>query len=329
MQAAQKYGSDPSFDAWSRRTYGISGPALLAKVAKGESNDSMGAVSSAGARGGTQFMPATRQDYIARYGVDPWKSPDQAVHATELYLGHDKRGLAGYNPGDPSYTDYILGQKVGNVSGATGATTPSKLTAGTRTTTTTTPGVDNSATRQQLIGGFLSGGGVKSQNATLALASGWQAAQDVPGTTTTKTVKSAMAPPTSSKAVGGSLAASADKRADAINAEHLPYRFGGGHQGKTSIHAAVPLDCSGAVSKVLGINPRVASQFETWGSPGAGGDVTIYAKSTHVIMKIRDPKTGTWHFFGTSATNPGGGAGWIPQDAISPQYLQGFTARHA
>jgi len=34
------------------------------------------------------------------------------------------------------------------------------------------------------------------------------------------------------------------------------------------------------------------------------------------------------HFFGTSQTNPGGGAGWIPRGAISPQYLKGFTARH-
>ena len=32
------------------------------------------------------------------------------------------------------------------------------------------------------------------------------------------------------------------------------------------------------------------------------------------------------HFFGTSASNPGGGAGWIPQDQISPAYLRGFTA---
>jgi hypothetical protein len=78
------------------------------------------------------------------------------------------------------------------------------------------------------------------------------------------------------------------------------------------------------VSAVLGINPRVASQFKGWGSPGDGGSrgVTIYAKDTHVLMKING------HFFGTSGTNPGGGAGWIPQQAISPQYLQGFTVRH-
>jgi hypothetical protein len=130
-------------------------------------------------------------------------------------------------------------------------------------------------------------------------------AQDVPGTTSTTTTTA---------------------RADAIDANHLPYQWGGGHGGKVT--AATPVDCSGAVSEVLGINPRVASEFETWGKPGEGGNVTIYAKSTHVIMKIRDPKTGSWHFFGTSATNPGGGAGWIKQQDISPEYLRGFTARH-
>jgi hypothetical protein len=35
------------------------------------------------------------------------------------------------------------------------------------------------------------------------------------------------------------------------------------------------------------------------------------------------------HFFGTSAANPQGGAGWIPQEHVSPEYLKGFTARHS
>jgi hypothetical protein len=50
--------------------------------------------------------------------------------------------------------------------------------------------------------------------------------------------------------------------------------------------------------------------------------VTIYANAKHVLMEING------HFWGTSATNPGGGAGWIPRSAISPQYLRNFTARH-
>lgn len=110
-------------------------------------------------------------------------------------------------------------------------------------------------------------------------------------------------------------------RASKIDAQHLPYKWGGGHGGKTEPGTGVPVDCSGAVSSVLGIDPRVASQFKSFGKPGRGR-VTIYAKDTHVLMEING------HFFGTSQTNPGGGAGWIPRSAISPQYLQGFTARH-
>jgi hypothetical protein len=110
-------------------------------------------------------------------------------------------------------------------------------------------------------------------------------------------------------------------RANQVNAHHLPYAWGGGHAGKTDPSQGVPVDCSGAVSEVLGIDPRVAADFEKFGKPGVGR-VTIYAKDTHVIMSING------HFFGTSASNPGGGAGWIPRSAISSQYLKGFTARH-
>lgn len=121
--------------------------------------------------------------------------------------------------------------------------------------------------------------------------------------------------------VTGDLVQALTARANTVDSHHLPYQWGGGHGGKTAPAAAVPVDCSGAVSEVLGIDPRVASQFKSFGKPGVGR-VTIYAKDTHVIMEING------HFFGTSATNPGGGAGWIPRSAISPQYLKGFTARH-
>jgi hypothetical protein len=57
-------------------------------------------------------------------------------------------------------------------------------TAGT-VTTTTTPGVDNSGMRRQLVADFLSQGGVKNSQATAAFATGYKAAQDVPGRTTT------------------------------------------------------------------------------------------------------------------------------------------------
>jgi hypothetical protein len=57
----------------------------------------------------------------------------------------------------------------------------------------------------------------------------------------------------------------------------------------------------------------------TWGSPGDGGStgITRYANRTHVLQR---------RFWGTSRSNPGGGAGWI-EGGVSPS-LSGFTARH-
>ena len=123
-----------------------------------------------------------------------------------------------------------------------------------------------------------------------------------------------------SGAQGGGDLGSIKARADAIDRRHLPYLWGGGHGADTS----GPLDCSGAVSKLLGINPRVASQFMKWGKPGRDpkGGLTVYANPGHVLVEIGG------HFWGTSRSNPGGGAGWIPRSQISQAYLSRFTARH-
>lgn len=151
-----------------------------------------------------------------------------------------------------------------------------------------------------------------------ALASGKYTTTTLPKVTPGKY---GVSPATNSQAAGGDVAA----RADAIDKKHLPYQWGGGHGGKVDAFNAAPLDCSGAVSAVLGINPRVSGEFTKWGKAGDGGSkgVTVYANGHHVLMKING------HFFGTSASNPGGGAGWIKQSNISPSYLAGFTARHA
>lgn len=112
-------------------------------------------------------------------------------------------------------------------------------------------------------------------------------------------------------------------RAAAIDRQRLPYQWGGGHG---STRPGTPLDCSGAVSKALGIDPRVSGEFTTWGKPGEGGRVTVYANDRHVLMKVK--VDGVWRYWGTSATNPSGGAGWIRARDVSPEYLAGFTARH-
>jgi hypothetical protein len=144
----------------------------------------------------------------------------------------------------------------------------------------------------------------------------------------TQTLPATASPNTSAPSTSGAGASgranpstrSVQGRANAISKQKLPYQWGGGHAAK--VPAGTPLDCSGAVSKVLGINPMVASQFKSWGKAGRGKGITIYAKDSHVLMEING------HFWGTSASNPGGGAGWIPRSAISPAYLAGFTARH-
>src|SRR3712207_1028347 len=92
--AIAKYGHLADAEA---RKWGETGESLLAKLGAGESGFRMSAVSSAGARGGYQFMPGTRAAYMKRYGVDPWASPDAAVHAAALFMRDT--GLKGYNPG--------------------------------------------------------------------------------------------------------------------------------------------------------------------------------------------------------------------------------------
>src|SRR4051812_20217095 len=112
IAAAKRYGH--TVDGIAHQ-YGISGAALLAKLVSGESSDNPDAVSSAGARGRAQFMPGSRETAVQKYGVDPWShDADQAVHAAALHLRgliNGSKGLEGYNPGSPTYTKYILGQK--------------------------------------------------------------------------------------------------------------------------------------------------------------------------------------------------------------------------
>lgn len=108
--------------------------------------------------------------------------------------------------------------------------------------------------------------------------------------------------------------------ARALEKQHLPYTWGGGHS--PSGRPAPGLDCSGAVRWVLnkaGINTpsMVASQFKSYGKPGPGL-VTIYASDRHVFMKIGNK------FFGTSRTNPAGGPGIIE----GGEDTGGYTVRH-
>jgi hypothetical protein len=200
---------------------------------------------------------------------------------------------------------------------------------GEQTTTTTSfdqAGYDD-AMRRQTLANYLTkrgkaGGGLKALFSAGVLST---APVDPSVFTTSKVTVKPTPGKVSASSPGGALA-KVIERANVLDQRKLPYQWGGGHQASTAnVKTVGPVDCSGAVSAVLGINPRVSGQFERWGKPGDGGNkgVTVYANAEHVITKING------HFYGTSASNPGGGAGWIPASQITPAYLSKFTARHS
>jgi hypothetical protein len=103
------------YNRFAKKRYGVRGPILAGKTVAGEfggrsTRSGRGVVSSAGARGPAQFIPSTRQAYMQRYGVDPWAGDKQAIKA--MMLHHLNTGVEGYNPGMPTYRDYILGQRL-------------------------------------------------------------------------------------------------------------------------------------------------------------------------------------------------------------------------
>lgn len=110
--------------------------------------------------------------------------------------------------------------------------------------------------------------------------------------------------------------------ANKLDAAGFPYKWGGGHQGSPAPFG--PMDCSGAVSYVLQrggvkIPTMVSGALASAGRPGPGL-VTVFANPTHTFMRIGG------RYFGTSGTNPGGGAGWF--DDPGAGYKARFTQRH-
>jgi peptidoglycan hydrolase CwlO-like protein len=98
----------------------------------------------------------------------------------------------------------------------------------------------------------------------------------------------------------------------------LPYIWGGGHG---SFHAN-GYDCSGSVSYALAAaglvsSPMTSGAFMSWGAPGPGQWITVYANPTHVWMEVAG-----WRFdtvsLATSGTRWSRGGG----------EFAGFVARH-
>jgi hypothetical protein len=130
--------------------------------------------------------------------------------------------------------------------------------------------------------------------------------------------------------VAGSVAAATDQLA----AMHVAYNYGGGHvtpaRPTSGQDGPFPgLDCSSSVSWVLQhasirLPTMTSGEFMTWGDPGAGTNVSIYANPGHVFMKIGG------RYFGTSGfghPNAGTGPAWFTTNPSSA-YLAGFVVRH-
>lgn len=199
IRAINKFARTPmgrKYGRWAKKNHSMSGKKLMAKTVAGESGGrgtGKAGMSSAGARGPAQFIPSTREAYISQYGVDPWKNDLSAMKGMAIH--HMGTGVAGYNPGMPTYTSYILGQKVDKDSlnslrtGGRGAkpSRGSRPGRGTVTQTTDVPGVDNSALRRQMLQGYLLER--NDPNALLNLVTGLEGAKDIPGSTATSQTK--------------------------------------------------------------------------------------------------------------------------------------------
>jgi hypothetical protein len=101
-----------------------------------------------------------------------------------------------------------------------------------------------------------------------------------------------------------------------------PYIYGGGHQAFT----ASGYDCSGTVSYALHGGNLVASpldsgEFESWGLPGRGLWISVFANGGHAYMNIAGIRLDT-----SSAGDPSGKQGprWRPVRRSN----RGFTVRH-
>ncbi len=190
----------------------------------------------------------------------------------------------------PTSTDPSTTTAVGTATTPTG-TTPTGTTPTTTTPTTTTPTVST--------GGFAAV--PPASNAPFSRAA-------------LSTTGLAVAPLTAPLQIQEAITA-------ANQIAFLPYIYGGGHQSFTS----AGYDCSGSVSFVLhamGLlsTPLDSTQFETWGLPGPGRWITLWADGAHVYMRI----AGLWYDTAAQSTANGGDR-WSPT-RISP--ADGFVEIH-
>lgn len=99
----------------------------------------------------------------------------------------------------------------------------------------------------------------------------------------------------------------------------FPYIWGGGHAS----FIANGYDCSGSVSYALAAGgllgvPLVSGDLATWGEPGPGRWITIYANAGHTFMNV----DGIW--FDTAGRSGPYASRWL----LSTPPLAGYAVRH-
>src|SRR5262249_8261657 len=101
----------------------------------------------------------------------------------------------------------------------------------------------------------------------------------------------------------------------------LPYRYGGGHL----TYADTAYDCSGSLSYVFAAagllkGTVVSGQLESWGAPGPGKWITVFANADHTFMYVAGLRFDTVALAET-------GSRWSNRSADEPD-LKSFAIRH-
>ncbi|HEY2321026.1 MAG TPA: hypothetical protein VGH67_22150 [Solirubrobacteraceae bacterium] len=102
---------------------------------------------------------------------------------------------------------------------------------------------------------------------------------------------------------------------------HLPYRYGGGHM----TYEDTAYDCSGSISYVFAAahlldRTVVSGDLESWGRPGPGKWITVFANAGHTFMYVAGLRFDTVALAET-------GSRWSDRSADEPD-LKTFAVRH-
>jgi len=116
-----------------------------------------------------------------------------------------------------------------------------------------------------------------------------------------------------------------------------PYVYGGGH-GQPLTELGSGYDCSGATSYILhgagvfGLYAEDSTGLESFGQPGPGEWITVYANSGHAFIGVAGVVMNTAWYAPVQPTTPSSGPRWQPASTIPAQYAGdqygGFVQRH-